>query len=105
MKQEGSRDLVRQPSFCSPPVSCASIKFSQAEDKQLKLTFFRDTLYFFLLSSIVQARVIVGFHKIDGVRVNLSVKTDNLFKIDEKTSSILTHDLCVFSGKLRMGIL
>ena len=105
MKQEGSRDLVRQPSFCSPPVSCASIKFSQAEDKQLKLTFFRDTLYFFLLSSIVQARVIVGFHRRDGVRVNLSAKTDNLLKIDEKTSSILTHDLCVFSGKLRMGIL
>ena len=35
--------------------------------------------------------------------MNLSVKTDNLFKIDEKTSSILTHDLCVFSGKLKNG--
>ena len=30
---------------------------------------FLDTLYFFLLSSIVQARAIVGFHKIAGIRV------------------------------------
>ena len=30
-----------------------------------------------------QARVVVGFHKITGVRVNLSVKTDSLFEIDE----------------------
>ena len=46
------------------------LKFSQAEDRAAKSYLFWDTLYFFLLSSIVQARVIVAFHKIDGVRVN-----------------------------------